>query len=78
MKSLSQTTDAHALNLMMIQDSMVLIVKDNNQLQKVKGFYAHEQKNSQISINFNVFGKHEINNITNTKAIEKIRCVNKF
>ena len=28
--------DAHALNLMMIQDSMVLIVKDNNQLQKSK------------------------------------------
>ena len=35
MKSLKvKQLDAHALNLMMIQDSMVLIVKDNNQLQK--------------------------------------------
>ncbi|MBN4916926.1 hypothetical protein IDG69_14665, partial [Staphylococcus sp. EG-SA-23] len=48
------------LNLMMIQDSMVLIVKDNNQLQKVKGFYAHEQKKSTISINFNVYGKTKL------------------
>ncbi|HGO2717495.1 TPA: FtsX-like permease family protein [Staphylococcus aureus] len=31
--------DAHALNLMMIQDSMVLIVKDNNQLQKLSKKY---------------------------------------
>ena len=52
--------DAHALNLMMIQDSMVLIVKDNNQLQKVKRFYAHEQKKSTISINFNVSGKTKL------------------
>ncbi|HHM3134270.1 TPA: ABC transporter permease [Staphylococcus aureus] len=60
--------DAHALNLMMIQDSMVLIVKDNNQLQKVKGFYAHEQKNSTISINFNVFGKTKLT----TSQIQKL------
>lgn len=60
--------DAHALNLMMIQDSMVLIVKDNNQLQKVKGFYAHEQKDSTISINFNVFGKTKLT----TSQIQKL------
>ncbi|HHW6764059.1 TPA: ABC transporter permease [Staphylococcus aureus] len=60
--------DAHALNLMMIQDSMVLIVKDNNQLQKVKGFYAHEQKKSTISINFNVFGKTKLT----TSQIQKL------
>ncbi|HEH3220949.1 TPA: ABC transporter permease [Staphylococcus aureus] len=60
--------DAHALNLMMIQDSMVLIVKDNNQLQKVKGFYAHEQKNSTISINFNVSGKTKLT----TSQIQKL------
>ncbi len=62
--------DAHALNLMMIQDSMVLIVKDNNQLQKVKGFYANnppEQKKSTISINFNVFGQLEV-----TSQIQKL------
>lgn len=60
--------DAHALNLMMIQDSMVLIVKDKNQLQKVKGFYAHEQKNSTISINFNVSGKTKLT----TSQIQKL------
>lgn len=60
--------DAHALNLMMIQDSMVLIVKDNNQLQKVKGFYAHEQKKSTISINFNVSGKTKLT----TSQIQKL------
>ncbi len=60
--------DVHALNLMMIQDSMVLIVKDNNQLQKVKEFYAHEQKKSTISINFNVSGKTKLT----TPQIQKL------
>ncbi|MDE4520326.1 FtsX-like permease family protein [Staphylococcus aureus] len=46
----------------------VLIVKDNNQLQKVKGFYAHEQKDSTISINFNVFGKTKLT----TSQIQKL------
>ena len=68
--------DAHALNLMMIQDSMVLIVKDNNHY-KQKRFYAHEQKKSTISINFNVSGKTKLTT-SQIQNYRKIRCVNKF
>ncbi|MBO0928851.1 ABC transporter permease [Staphylococcus sp. 30400_3112M30941] len=45
--------NAHKFNLMMIQDSMILIVKDKKQLSKVKEYYAPEQKKLTTSINFN-------------------------
>lgn len=43
----------HKFNLIMIQDSMTLIVKDKKQLQKVREFYAPEQKKITTAINFN-------------------------
>ncbi|MBE5673928.1 ABC transporter permease [Staphylococcus sp. SS35] len=45
--------NAHKFNLIMIQDSMILIVKDKKQLSKVKEYYAPEQKKLTTSINFN-------------------------
>ncbi|CDR61395.1 ABC transporter permease [Staphylococcus schweitzeri] len=45
--------NAHKFNLMMIQDSMILILKDKKQLSKVKEYYAPEQKKLTTSINFN-------------------------
>lgn len=60
--------NTHTLNLIIIQNNIILIIKNNNQLQKIKKFYTHKQKKSTISINFNIFKKTKLT----TSQIQKL------